>query len=190
MKQRIVCITLALASGVACAGEPVREIEITHDPEVKGKTVYTVRMMPAETRSYDAITFECVYHQEFPWVDTRGRKSTKVHEPVTFKYRRTDVELVNDLDAYINFRVPTSREQLDRIYGPKVFNKDHPVTVAHIRMTAVAAGETVWRYDLAAPGKHNIAEHLERRAAKAAAEDAEEEGEFDLPVRRRKRARP
>jgi len=188
MKQIIVCLAVALAGRLVCGGEPIREVEITHDPEMKGKTIYTVRMMPSETRSYDTITFVCVYHQEFPWVDTRGRKTMKVHEPVAFTYRRTDVDLVNDLDAYVNFRVPTSREQLDRIYGPKVFNKEHPVIVARIRMTAVSKGQEIWSYDLVAPGKHNIAEHLKRVAAEAAAEETEE-GDFDLPVRKRKRPR-
>jgi hypothetical protein len=188
MKQLIACLAVALAGRLVLGSEPVREIEITRDPEVRGKTIYTVRMMPSETRSYDAITFECVYHQEFPWIDTRGRKSMKVHEPVTFTHRRADIKLVNDLDAYVNFRVPTSREQLDRIYGPKVFNKEHPVTVARIKMTAVSKGEKVWSYDLEAPGKHNIAEYLERVAAEAAAEE-EEEGEIDFPVRKRRRPR-
>jgi len=145
----------AAASDRPPASSWVRELEIRCEPEQDGQSDYTVRIRPGASRRYDRVLFECVYHQEFPWEDLRGRSYTKIHEPVRFTYRRADVKLVNDLDAYISFRVPVGHEQLRRMYGPKVFNDAFPVSVPRMRITAVSDGAPAWSYEVAVPGAYD-----------------------------------
>jgi len=157
MRRGRTAILLAwlLSAAVAWAGKTnwLREVEIKVDPEEDGKKIYSFRFMPDRTLKYDFIEFECFYRQEFPWEDVRGRKYTKIHEPVTFTYRCKNIRLVNDLDAYIHFRVPTSRKRLVKIHGEKAFNKEAPITVNRFRITGKAGKKVIWNLVLAAGGK-------------------------------------
>ncbi|MCX7590116.1 MAG: hypothetical protein N2255_00665 [Kiritimatiellae bacterium] len=138
----------------ALGGELIREIEIRSEPEANGHKDFTVRLLPGQTYECERVQFECVYHQEFPWEDVRGRKYTKIYEPVNFKYQRKDVKFVNDLDTYISFRVPIGRDLLENAYGETAFAKGYPVTISRIRITAFAEGKPLWSYEVPAGGKH------------------------------------
>jgi hypothetical protein len=156
MKRVVGTIGLVMALEMAARANStnwIREIEITPDPVKDGHQVFAFRFMPDKTASYDLIEFECTYHQEFPWEDVRGRKYTKVHEPVTFIYRRVGVSLVNDLDAYINFRVPMALPLLIQSYGPTTFNKEHPITVSRVAITATAGGQKAWSVTFPSKGR-------------------------------------
>ena len=123
-----------------------REIEVTSEETVANKMDYTVRFTPARNHLCDRIVFECVYHQEFPWENARGRKYIKIHEPVNFVYRRPAVKMVNDLDQHVSFRAPYGLATVVAKYGPKLFNKDFPVTVDRILMTAFCGQQKLWSY--------------------------------------------
>jgi len=157
----LLSVTVLLSS--SAHAEWIREIEITSDPEVDGKKIFTVRFMPKKTFKYDRILFDCVYRQELPWENARGKKYTKVYEPVSFTYRHSDVKLVNDLDHYSSFRVPIGLKRLQAIYGPKLFNKVRPITIARMKISGISKGKTIWSYELAAKGKHVIADLKHRR---------------------------
>lgn len=146
---------LAIGTTVARANSTnwIREIEISPDPIKDGHQVFAFRFMPDKTVSYDLIEFECTYHQEFPWEDVRGRKYTKVHEPVTFIHRRVGISFVNDLDAYINFRVPMAMPLLIQNYGPTTFNKEAPIAVSRISIVATRGGRKAWSVELPSKGK-------------------------------------
>jgi len=134
----------------------LKEVEISHEPEKDGQMDYTVRILPARTHSCDRIVFECVYHQEFPWEDVRGRRYIKIHEPVSFTYRRPSVRLVADLDAYISFKVPISMARLTAAYGAGVFREDSAVTISRIKLSGLAEGQTCWSYDLKSDRTHDL----------------------------------
>lgn len=157
-RRHIVVLAWLTAATAAAAGDWAREVEITHEPDVEGQHLYTVRIMPAHTADYDRLQFDCVLHQEFPWEDARGRKYTKIHEPVTFSYRCAPARLVNDLDAYFNFRVPIDMARLQAKYGEKVFNAAYPVTVSRIVISGYQQDKKVWSYELPAAGKHSADE--------------------------------
>jgi len=147
------CCAAALIPAVSLAGSWVREMEIRSEPEDQGQKVYMIRFTPGKTVIYDEIAFECVYRQEMPWEDMRGRKYTKVIEPVTFIFRRSSVSFVNELDADINFKVPVSYARLSEKFGLTTFNKAYPISVNRIRITAVAAGAAAWQVELSGEGK-------------------------------------
>lgn len=157
---RVLAIGLLLpAAGPALAERPpVREIEITSEPEEDGKKVFSFRMLPGKSIDYDELEFKCILRQEFPWEDLRGRKTTKIHEPVVFVYRHAEARLVDDLHAYFNFRVPISLERLIKKYGEDVFNPDAPVTVARIRISGIKDAKVLWSHELEAKGTHTIKE--------------------------------
>jgi hypothetical protein len=157
MVRRAALVFLAVAPLMAGA-EWLSEVEITHDPVKKGEQEFTVRIMPNKTHQCDKIVFECIYHQEFPWENARGKAYTKIHEPVPFTYRARSVRLVADLDSYTNFRVPISLELLSKAYGEKVFNKDYPVTIDRLRITGSSASGILWKHELKAPGLHKVGE--------------------------------
>jgi hypothetical protein len=148
-------VFLALGAGAVRANVTnwIREIEITPDPIRDGHQIFAFRFMPDKTASYDLIAFECTYHQEFPWEDVRGRKYTKIHEPVTFVFRRAGPSFVNDLDAYINFRVPMAMPLLIQSYGPTTFNKEAPISISTIAIVATVNGQTAWSVKLPSKGK-------------------------------------
>ena len=136
-----------LAAATSQAGW-FRAIQVTVEDAVKGKRDFSVRFHPAKTHVCERVEIECIYHQEFPWENVRGKKYIKIHEPVTFEYRRRGVKMVNDLDEYISFRAPYGLDALTRKYGPKVFNDDYPVTVDRLRVTGYAKGEEIWSYEV------------------------------------------
>ena len=51
------------ATAAASAGDWAREVEITHEPDVDGQCLYTVRIMPVHTADYDRLQFDCGLHQ-------------------------------------------------------------------------------------------------------------------------------
>jgi hypothetical protein len=157
MKARaLAAMAFAVVVSAASAGF-VREIEVKMEPEQDGQRDVTVRIMPDVTREYDRLVIECVYHQEFPWEDVTGKKITKIHEPVFFTYARPAVKLVNDLDAYVSFRLPVSLNRLQQTYGPKVFNAAYPITVPRLRIAAESGGKAVWSYTVPSEGKADLA---------------------------------
>jgi hypothetical protein len=153
-------VTCLLAGAVLAGGTGgLEEIEIKSDPPKHGEVLYTVRLRPAETRDYSLIVFECRLCQEFQWQDSRGRETTKIHEPVSFTYRfkeKDGTRLVHDLDKYISFRVPISITRLKAMYGPTTFRPDVPVTVSQIRIIARAGKDIAWSYEVPPAGKHPV----------------------------------
>jgi len=153
---RLVLAAILLACGVSTApagpAEWVSRVRVLADPPKNGQVTYAVRFTPERTLSYEAITFECVYRQEFPWEDFKGRKFTKVLEPVIFTFRRAAVSFVAELDADVNFQVPVDYATLADKYGPTTFNKDYPITINRIRITAVVAGAEAWQVELPGAG--------------------------------------
>jgi hypothetical protein len=148
-----------LTAAVLCAAAPargdwIRELKVTFEPPVDGQQDVTIRITPGRTGEFDEFTFDCVLHQEFPWVNARGRAYTKIHEPVVFQHREHPVRLVNDLDRYISFRVPVGRARLEEMYGATMFNRDYPVCVSKIRIAAVAAGAKAWSCDIGTNGTY------------------------------------
>jgi hypothetical protein len=156
-RSGILLLGLALIPLLA-SGKPIREVEVTAEPEEDGKRIYTIKILPGETVNYEALEFRCIFRQEFPREDLQGRKSMKVHEPIVFVYRHPDARLVDDLHAYFNFRVPVSIERLKKKYGEDVFNQDAPVTVARIRISGIKGEKTLWSHEVEAKGKHTIEE--------------------------------
>jgi hypothetical protein len=148
----------ALVPAVSLAGSWVREMDVRSEPESQGQKVYMVRFTPEKTTVYDEISFECVYRQEMPWEDIRGRKYTKILEPVTFIFRRSTVSFVNELDADINFKVPVSYARLSEKFGLTVFNKAYPITINRIRISAVSGGAPAWQVELTGEGRFDTRE--------------------------------
>ena len=160
-------------------GDWIREVEIASEPARNGQKDFTVRILPARTHRCETLVFECVYHQEFPWVNARGKEYVKIHEPVRFAYRRKGVKFVNDLDKYVSFRVPVSLARLQTMYGDKVFNAEHPVTVARMKISVLAGeDEVAWSRELPAEGKHVL---IDPEADPAPLPPAEEGGTPEKP---------
>ncbi|MEM4247958.1 MAG: hypothetical protein QXH80_01715 [Candidatus Nanoarchaeia archaeon] len=133
--------------------QEIRVLEITTEPEDTGKVIYTLKITPGKTEDIDLLTFECVYHQEFPFEDSSGKKYTKIHEPESFVYKEKNVRLVEELDKDFNFRVPLDLKLLVPIYGDKTFNLNYPVTVSTIKIKATKGGKKLWEYKVKAQGK-------------------------------------
>lgn len=156
MKPAVIFTVLLFAVGIARA-EWLQEVAISSEPPEDGRVLFTVRILPRQTLKYTALEFECVLHQAFPWEDARGRRYTKIHEPVTFVYRHADARLVDDLDAYFNFRVPVSIERLKRKYGDTTFNTEAGVSVSRIKISGLEGKkEIVWMHEFPAKGVHKI----------------------------------
>lgn len=156
-----------LVPALSFAGTWVREMEIKSEPEADGQKVFMIRFTPDRTVTYDELVFECVYRQEMPWEDIRGKKFTKVIEPVTFKFRRASVPFVNDLDADVNFKVPVSYARLADKFGITTFNKSYPISVNRIRISATSGGAPVWEVELAGEGKFDTREKTAVKEAPA-----------------------
>jgi hypothetical protein len=156
---KLIIVLLVAGFNIALA-DWIRVIEIVADPVKDGERIYTFRFAPERTQDYDYISFECVYHQEIPWVNPRGEKYIKIHEPVTFTYRRKNVRLVADLDYYISFRVPFDYEDLCNRHGPNVFHANYPITVSRIKVTAVTNNVPAWSIELPSEGKFEVSEKL------------------------------
>ena len=150
---RILWMAGLLASG-ACMADSLKEIEFTSEPPVNGKQIFTVRMRPAVNQTYEAIVFDCSLSQEF-MLDTPDRgRIRKVSEPAVFTYRRKDIKLTEDLDAYVSFRVPVGLDRLRDIYGVNAFTTNSPVFVSRMKISAIANGATAWSLDSEAAGLH------------------------------------
>ena len=156
----VIRATLAWLVTVALWGQagPVREIESTPDPVGNGQQVYTVRIKPGETRTYDLVTFACAYRQEFVRQTAAAAGSKTVNEPAAFTYRRKNVRLVDDLDTYISFRVPMGIRQLQDIYGRTTFHTNALIAISHITITAFVSEHEAWSFDVAASGLHAFEE--------------------------------
>lgn len=139
----IVCwVSLTSHAGLS----KIQELEVTREDEGTGKSIFTTHMLPGETRKFDKIDYILTYHQQFPFEDSRGRKYVKIHNPAEFKYSRKKVKLVEDLDHFVNFRVPVSRERLKIIYGKLTFHPKFPITIPNIKIQAYDDGELVWEH--------------------------------------------
>ena len=147
---------LLLSCVLAAAAGPIREIEITPDPVQGDLQVFTVRITPGETRVYEKMLFECIYHQEFASQATESQGAKVVNEPESFVYRRRDVKLVDDLDTHISFRVPISHAKLRDMFGLTAFNTNAPVTISRILITAFTTEGKAWALDLKASGLHKF----------------------------------
>lgn len=163
-KQWIIGILTCLA--FKCLAGPLTEVEITPDPVQNGSQILTFRMTPGETRTYDVLVFDCVYHQEFVPKTSDRTDQKKVHEPQAFTVRRRDVKMVEDLDVNISFRVPVDLDRLKEIYGPTAFDPEHPVTISRVKISAMVSGVVVWWYEFEAKGVHRPTETGGEKALK------------------------
>ena len=154
LKQKILkYVILIMAMGLllnisATDAYRISELTVTREDEDTGKSIFTVHILPGETQKFDKLKYIITYHQDFPFEDSRGRKYHKIHEPAVFTYERKKVKLVEDLDNYINFRVPISRERLKIIYGKLTFHPKFPITIPSIKICAYDDGEVVWEHDV------------------------------------------
>ena len=142
------CLTVMLfCAGVALGSTPfkIQSLEILREDEGTGKTIFTVHLLPGESKKFDKVEYIIVYHQDFPFEDSRGNKYHKIHEPGRFKYTLKKAKFVADLDNYVNFRVPTSRERLKVIYGQFAFNPKYPITEPRLEILAYDGSEVVWK---------------------------------------------
>ncbi len=172
--------TIGLGAGVARA-EWLSEAEISIEPAGKpGEMHYSVRLAPGKTQRYDAIVFELHYHQTFPWIDARGKRTMRVHEPVSFVYRRRSVNLVQELDHHISFRVPVDRKDLEKKYGEHTFNKGYPVTIERMTISGVSGKKTLWTYSMPARGKNDIPKLVAEQREREEREKAKTEDLSDL----------
>jgi hypothetical protein len=149
---RIAVFPLLLLVGVlalpAMAIDDLREAEMSIEPEPEiGKAIYTFRFLPAKTQVVDKLVFECVYRQVFIVENSRGEKFEKIHEPEVFKYERKQEKFVDELDLYLNFRVPTSRERIVQTFGKNIFNEQAEIVIDRIRVTATVGGKKAWQMD-------------------------------------------
>ncbi len=151
MKKAFILLLITISSAINA--QYIKLIEITTEPEPTGKTIYTFRFTPGTTEIYDLLTFELTYHQEFPFEDSSGKKYTKIHEPESFTYKRKNEKFVNELDNYINFRIPMSLELLKKMYGDRTFREEFPVTISAIKIRADKVGKKVWEYKFPPTGK-------------------------------------
>jgi hypothetical protein len=145
-----------MAPAVSSADSYIREINIKSEPEALGQKTFMVRFTPSKTAVYDEIILECVYRQELPWEDMKGRKYTKILEPVNFIFRRGSASFVNDLDADVNFKVPMAYDTLSQKFGATTFNKAFPIAVNRILITGIVGGEVVWKLELASSGTFDV----------------------------------
>ena len=150
----VLTVVGCVAFPIGMNADPLREIEISADAPEHGQQVFTVRMTPGETVACDKLTFECVFHQEYPDQTSDQKKGIETRDPATFVYRRKDIKLVDDLDSFVSFRVPISMQRLVDIYGATAFNTNAPVTVSKMFITAVVEDKPIWTYEVEAKGLH------------------------------------
>lgn len=143
-----VCVfgSLLMALDIVADVSKIKELDITREDEDTGKSIFSVHILPGETKKFDKIEYILTYHQEFPFEDSRGGKYQKIHDPAEFKYTRAKVKLVEDLDHYVNFRVPVSRDRLKIIYGILTFHPKYPITIPEIKIQAFDDGELAWEH--------------------------------------------
>lgn len=151
MNQGWLILLVCFSIRIACAG-PVSEIEVTPDPLKNGSQIFTIRFIPAETRTYEKLNFDCTYRQEYPNLSSHQPTGNKVVEPAAFSYRIRDVKMVDSLDCNISFRVPVDVQKLQEIYGEHLFNTNYPAVVSKIKVTAYEKETVLWSYDLKPEG--------------------------------------
>lgn len=142
----ISCFVLVFTCLLDMYAQDIKSLEVTKEVEDTGKIIYTFRFTPGKTQTVEDLVFDCQYHQEFPVLQSDGKKQTKIHEPETFTYKRKNEKFVDDLDNYINFRVPLALQLLKPIYGDRTFNEDYPVSISEFRITARNAGKKIWSF--------------------------------------------
>ncbi len=146
---------LLLCSG-ALADLPLSEVEVLPDKKATGDwRDYTVRLRPSANQHYDRLVFDCILRQEIEWTNADGKKYTKIHEPAAFTYRRKNVKFVRDLDVFISFKAPESRERIEKIYGKKMFMQDVAVIISHIKISAYKGKKLLWKIKVPAEGKYD-----------------------------------
>lgn len=155
MHQGWIFILLLTMIRLACAN-PVSEIEVTPDPVKNGQQIFTFRFNPGETHTYDIVTFDCTYRQEFPNKSSHQPGSIKIVEPAVFTYRSRDVKMVDSLDCNISFRVPIDFHRLLEIYGEHSFNTNYPAVVSRIKVTAFEKETVLWSHELKPEGLHEF----------------------------------
>jgi len=145
------CLALLHLGLAAGAIDDLREAEMTieDEPEI-GKAIYTFRFLPAKSQVADKLVFECVYRQVFVVENSRGERFEKVHEPEVFKVERRNEKFVDELDLYINFRVPTSRERIVQAFGKGIFNEQAEIAIDRVRVTATVGGKKAWQMEFRA----------------------------------------
>jgi hypothetical protein len=143
---RAVALLAILLGGLAAAAiDDLREAEMTIEPEPEiGKAIYTFRFLPAKSQVADKLTFECIYRQVFTVENSRGETFEKIHEPEVFKVERRNEKFVDELDLYINFRVPISRERIVQAFGKGIFNEQAEISIDRVRVTATVGGKKAW----------------------------------------------
>jgi hypothetical protein len=139
----VLCTTIFTTYNLA-AEVAVKELKVTREELDNGKSIFTVFSLPGETRKYDRVDYILKYHQSFLFNDSRGRKYRKKHEPAEFKYSRKRVKFVEDLDNYVNFMVPVSRERLKIIYGKLTFHPNYQITIPEVIIRAYDDGDVAW----------------------------------------------
>lgn len=150
-RRALAVAAFLFAAGAAAAGG-IKLVEVKSDPPLpSGRQIWSFRMTPSETRTYDLIVFECVLRQEYEKKGSDGKTRRMVVEPATFVYREKNVKMVEDLDRHISFWVPLGREEIQEAYG-KLFQTNAPVTIARFRITAVAEGQNAWTVDAPTSG--------------------------------------
>ena len=151
MKRTILMLLTALIAG-ARADEWTSVLKITMDPPDSSQQILNICFTPAKAAVYDQLIFDCIYHQEYPWVDLSGKTVTRVIEPVVFTYRRLAVKMVAELDCHTSFRAPVGFKRLNETFGEKTFATNAPVFIDRLRITGEVNGEALWRHELKVPG--------------------------------------
>ncbi len=125
----------------------IKDVSVTADPLTKKqRVVVNIRFMPAETKDYEKVVFQCTLRQifEMPDASKESGKIIKIYEPVKFEYIRKNVRMVRQLAKYIHFPVPVGLEELRESYGKLTFRRNIPVTVSHVKIIAYIDGKEVW----------------------------------------------
>mgnify|MGYP000871090508 CR=1 FL=1 len=152
-----IVIIMFTAANTMAADSWIATIGITIDQPDGNQQVVSLAFKPVKTAVYDKLVFECIYRQEMPWTDERGKPITKVIEPVTFVYRRANVKLVAELDFFCNFRAPYGYDKLTQDFGLNTFAKEGgPITIDRLRISGEIDGKRVWQYELKAGKVHEI----------------------------------
>lgn len=153
------CLVLVLGSLVALNGladDWLRTVKITIEAPDDGQQILNLCFTPNKTAEYDQLQIECVYHQQFPWQDERGKSVVKILEPVVFVYRRPSVKMVADLDFNMSFRAPVSYARLSAAFGADTFTTNAPIVIDRLRIIAERGEARLWEQELRVPGKHVI----------------------------------
>ena len=154
--KSLVAILCALIACNGLADDFLHSVKIGIEPPDDGQQILNLCFVPAKTVAYDQLVFECVYRQQIPWQDERGKRVPKTIEPVFFTYRRPTVKMVAELDCNISFRVPVSLQRLIENYGEHTFATNAPVMIDRLRIAGERGQARLWEQELKVPGKYEI----------------------------------